>query len=289
MRTKIKTNGTVERRKARIVTERFSQEQDVDFYETLAPVARIISIKIILGLAAEYNLEVHQFDFFSAYLNGNLEETIYMEVPEDLASVLKGNYQEQDFKNKVCCLNKAIYGLKQSSRQWYKKLDLMLNDLNLKPLDANACVYFHKNGDKITLVSIYVDDLILASNDEKKIDELKQNLANSFEMKDLGHLHYCLGIKFNQDKKNGTFHMSQNNCTQEVLKRFNLENCKPIATSMNAAIKLSKKMCPNTEEEKYRMKQFPYRNLVGSLMYLATSTRPDISHAVSIGRLANVF
>ncbi|XP_071578912.1 uncharacterized protein [Temnothorax nylanderi] len=101
-------------------------------------------------------------------------------------------------------------------------------------------------------------------------------------MKDLGQLHYCLGIEFSQDKKKREIRMTQRKYIQDVLKRFNMEDCKPVATPMNPAVKLSKKMSPTTEEDKKQMSQIPYRNVIGSLMYLATSTRPDIAYAISI-------
>lgn len=279
-RTKFMADGSVERRKARIVAKGFSQEPNVDFHETFAPVARTSSVRIVMGLAAELGLEIHQLDFISAYLNGNVEEEIYMELPEGLSAVLEEKQYGKLFENKVCLLKRAIYGLKQSGHQWYKKLDLRLRELKFKPLGADACVYMREENGKLTLVVIYVDDLIIASNN-KKMSKLKENLAKSFEMKDLGQLHYCLGIEFSQDKTKNEIRMTQRKYIQDVLRRFNMTDCKPADTPMNPALKLSKQVSPTTEENKKQMSQIPYRNLVGSLMYLATSTRPDIAHAIS--------
>ena len=137
------------------------------------------------------------------------------------------------------------------------------------------------NDDKITtIVAIYVDDLIVASNDELRLQQLKENLKKSFDMKDLGKISYGLGIKFNQNKDEIT--MSQRKYTQEILKKLNMENCKPISTSIKIAEKLTKAMCPKTEEEAKRMQNIPYQELIGALMYLALFTRPDIAHAVSV-------
>lgn len=157
----------------------------------------------------------------------------------------------------MCLLKRAIYGLKQSDCQWYKKLDLRLKELKFKSLDADACVYMREENGKLTLVIIYVDDLIIASND-KKMFELKENLAKSFE-KDLGQLHYCLVIKFSQDKKKNEIRLTQRKYIQDVLKRFNMEDCKPVTTPMNPAVKLSKQMSPTTEEDKKQMNQISYR------------------------------
>lgn len=271
----------MERRKARVVAKGFSQELNVDFHETFAPVARISSIRLVMGLAAELGLETHQLDFTSAYLNGNVEEEIYMEIPEELSTVLEDDRYQKESRTKVCRLQKAIYGLKQSGRQWYKKLDLRLKELGMKSLDADACVYHYKEGNNLTLLVIYVDDLIIASSDKRKVAELKQKLAKSFEVKDLGRVHYCLGIEFTEIKAKKEFRMSQKKYIRDIQQRFNMEDCKPVATPMNPAVKLSKEMSPTTKEEKVKMSQVPYRNLIGSLMYLATSTRPDIAHAVS--------
>lgn len=196
LRIKLKADGIVERRKARVVAKGFSQEPNVDFQETFALVAKISSIRIVMGLAAEFGLKVHQLDFIRAYLNGDIEEEIYMELPEGLSAALGDEQFQKIPGNKVCLLKKALYVLKQSGRQWYKKFGLKLKELDLKPFNADVCVYFHEEEDKLTLVAIYIDELILASNNKKKIMELKQNLAKYFEMKDLEHLHYRLGIKF---------------------------------------------------------------------------------------------
>lgn len=144
------------------------------------------------------------------------------------------------------------------------------------PQGRPLCIYIYKNKEYITLVAIYVDDLIVASNDEEKKSELKRELAKSFKMKDLGKLHYCLGIEFKEDIEKGTIRMSQKKYIQDLL-NFNMQDCKPVTTPMNTAVKLTKEMQRKTEEEKRKMEGIPYRNLIGSLMYAATSTRPDIA------------
>lgn len=282
LRKKYKSDGTVERYKARLVAKGFTQMPGVDFNETFAPVARIGSIRLVMALAAEMKLDVYQLDFVTAYLNGDIDETIYMKIPDELFKICKESELGEYQGDKVCLLKKALYGLKQSGRQWYKKLDEKLQQLHLKPLDSDPCVYLSKSGKDITLVAIYVDDLIVATNNKKKWFQLKTELAKSFEMKDLGRLNFCLGIEFKQDPETKEITMSQQKYVQTVLKRFNMSDCKPVSTPLNIGLKLSKEMCPQTEEEKEEVKDLPYQNLVGSLMYLATSTRPDIAHAVSV-------
>lgn len=279
LKTKYNADNTVEKRKARLVAKGFAQKPKIDFTETFAPVAKVGSIRLIIALAAELKLDVFQLDVVSAYLNGDIEEQIYMEIPEGLPQILGKRGTEKS--SKVCLLKKALYGLKQSGRQWYRKLDSKLRQLKMKPLDADGCVYIYKRKNQVTLVAVYVDDIIIATNDQEKLQELKGNLAKSFEMKDLGRLHHCLGIEFCQDLKTKEIRMTQKQYIENILKRFNMENCKPISTPVNVSMKLAKSMNPKTEEQRKEMEKVPYRELVGSLMYLATSTRPDIAHIVS--------
>jgi hypothetical protein len=182
----------------------------------------------------------------------------------------------------VCLIRKALYGLNQSGRQWYKKLDEKLKQPKLKPLNSDPCVYINKEDGNIVIVVIYVDDLMVASDNPRKLQRLKSELSKSFEMKDLGPLSFCLGIEFTQDVEKQTITISQSKYIKETLSRFNMENCKGVTTPINPNEKLSKEMCPKTEEEKKAVEKLPYQSLVGSLMYLAVSTRPDIAHAVSM-------
>ncbi|CAK9827482.1 Retrovirus-related Pol polyprotein from transposon TNT 1-94 [Anthophora retusa] len=281
LRTKYRSDGNVERRKARLVARGFSQVPGIDFSETFSPVARMSSIRMMMGLAVEYGLKIRQYDFTNAYLNGDLEEEILMEIPEELPSILDSKELHGIRENQVCLLKKALYGLKQSGRQWYQKLDSKLRELLMKPLNADPCVYIHKEGDKLTLIAVYVDDLILASNNTKKVRELTKKLSQCFEMKDLGQLHYCLGIEFEQEEETNTIRMSQRKYILDLLTRFKMEDCKPAITPMNTGLKLSKEMQPKTEEERKQMEKTPFRCLIGSIMYVATSTRPDIAYAVS--------
>jgi hypothetical protein len=179
-------------------------------------------------------------------------------------------------------IRKALYGLKQSGRQRYKKLDEKLKQQKLKPLNSDPCVYINKEDGNIVIVVIYVDDLMVASDNPKKLQRLKSELSKSIEMKELGPLSFCLGIEFTQHVEKQTITMSQSRYIKKTLSRFNMENCKGVTTPINPKEKLSKEMCPKTEEEKKAVEKLPYQSLVGSLMYLAVSTRPDIAHAVSM-------
>ncbi|KAM8702491.1 hypothetical protein ACLKA7_001822 [Drosophila subpalustris] len=133
-------------------------------------------------------------------------------------------------KNNVCKLKKALNGLKQCGRQWYKKLDNKLKEMELNPIEFDPCVYLKKKGNGIIIVSLYVDDLIVATNDAQMLKNLKSELSSNFQMKDLGKLSYCLGIEFNQNKEKKSFSMSQPKYIEDLLKQFNMQDCKTTST-----------------------------------------------------------
>jgi hypothetical protein len=165
---------------------------------------------LFIAIAVELGLQVHQLDFTSAYLNGEIEEEVFMEVPSEFYDILNEKESRKFRGNKVCLIRKALYGLKQSGRQWYKKLDEKLKQQKLKPLNSDPCVYINKEDGNIIIVVIYVDDLMVASDNPRKLQRLKSELSKSFEMKDLGPLSFCLGIEFTQDveKQTITYHVS---------------------------------------------------------------------------------
>ncbi|KRX69779.1 Retrovirus-related Pol polyprotein from transposon TNT 1-94 [Trichinella sp. T6] len=259
----------------------FLQRPNIDFHERYAPVARLSSIRTILAISANYGLIAHQLDFVSAYLNGEIEEEIYMEIPEKRDEVLKCSKVKQNLDGKVCRIRKSLYGLKQSGRQWYKKLDEKLSQYGLKATSGDPCVYFERRGRELAIAAMYVDDVIIASNNTARLNELKKALAKSFKMNDMGPIHYCLGIKIKQSA-NGDIEMSQKKYIMDILEKFRMMNSKPVETQIDASNKLSAELFPRTEAEKAEMQNMPYRSLVGLLMYLSVSTRPDIAFAVSL-------
>ncbi|OUC43997.1 integrase core domain protein [Trichinella nativa] len=279
--TKFNADGSIKQRKTRLVAKGFLQRPNIDFHERYAPVARLSSIRTILAISANYGLIAHQLDFVSAYLNGEIEEEIYMEIPEKLDEVLKYSKVKQNLDGKVCRIRKSLYGLKQSGRQWYKKLDEKLSQYGLKATSGDPCVYFERRGRELAIAAMYVDDVIIASNNTARLNELKKALAKSFKMDDIGPIHYCLGIEIKQSA-NGDIEMSQQNYIMDILEKFRMMNSKPVETQIDASGKLSAELFPRTEAEKAEMQNMPYRSLVGSLMYLSVSTRPDIAFAVSL-------
>ncbi|GBN59582.1 Retrovirus-related Pol polyprotein from transposon TNT 1-94 [Araneus ventricosus] len=275
LRTKYNADGSIALRKARLVAKGFAQIPDVDYQETFAPVARPGSIRTVIAYCAENNLEIFQLDFIMAYINSDLDEEIFMEQADHT------HFIDQKHPDYVYKLQRSLYGLKQAGRQWFCKLDEKLKSFGLNPLYSDNCVYKLKNSKGELIVIIYVDDLICCTTNVNLYLEFKNFLSNGFAIKDLGKLSFCLGIEFSQNVKNGQITMSQSKYIENVLEKFNMQDAKTVKTPLDPSVKLTKEMCPKTEAEKAEMSLYPYRSLIGSLMYLAICTRPDICHTVS--------
>ncbi|UYV66573.1 hypothetical protein LAZ67_4002149, partial [Cordylochernes scorpioides] len=275
-KTKCNSDGSVERHKARLVAKGYSQQYGIDYEETFAPVVRQSTIRMFLALAVEYNLILHQMDVQSAYLNGEIKEEIFMTQPE--------NFVSRKYPEKVCRLKKAIYGLKQAGIVWHEKLDTELKNLGLKQLQSDNCVYI-KHDEGILLVAIYVDDLIIAAEREDTLKSFKESMKRLFKIKDLGGINCCLGIRI-QMKEDGSISIDQERYIEELLAKYRMKEAKPISTPMDSNSKLTK--ISSIEGENEPVKKVEYQSLIGSLIYLSVSTRPDIAYAVSaLGQFSN--
>lgn len=269
---KVKTgaDGSTERYKARLVAQGFTQSYGTDYDETFCPVVRQESLRVLIALSVQYGLKLHQVDVTTAFLNGNLEEEIYMKQPKGFVTEGK--------EHLVCKLKKSIYGLKQSPRCWNTALDSHLKEMGFTQSTSDPCIYMNAGGD-VTYIGVYVDDIILAGRSEDRIKEVKSALSRKFDIKDMGKLHHFLGMTVVQDEAQGYVWIGQPAHTENLLKKFGMQDCKPVGTPADISTKLVKA----TEQEKCIDQQL-YQSAVGSLMYLSVSTRPDIAYAV--GNLA---
>lgn len=265
-KTKRDTNGDIVRYKARLVAKGYTQREGIDYTETYAPVVRYASIRILMAIAIHRKLRIHQMDAVTAFLQGDIEETIYLEQPEGF----------HDGTNRVCKLNRAMYGLKQAGRQWNKKLDRALHEFGLKNCKMDPCIYY--SADLKLIIAIYVDDFLIFYEKAEKLQEIMTLLSHTFKMKDMGTAKGCIGIRITQ--KDDCIELDQSVYIEEILKRFGMTESKPSGTPSDTNCKLSLNM--ETEEaDETELKNIPYQEAVGSLLYLAQGTRPDIAFAVN--------
>ena len=174
-KTKKDSLGNIERYKARLVAKGFTQREGIDYSDTFSPVSKKDSLRMILALVAHFDLELQQMDVKTAFLNGDLEEEVYMKQPEGFSS--------SEGEHLVCKLKKSIYGLKQASRQWYLKFHDVISSFGFEENIMDQCIYQKVSGSKTCFIILYVDDILLASNDKGLLHEVKQFLSKNFEMK----------------------------------------------------------------------------------------------------------
>ena len=264
-RVKHDENGQIERFKGRLVAKGFQQKYGIDYVETFSPVVRFSSIRALLAFAVSKGMLIHQMDVVTAFLNGHLDEEIYMKQPE--------GYVKPGTENMVCHLKKSLYGLKQSSRCWNKAFQDFMLSQQFKQSDADPCIFIRKLDGQLTVVAVYVDDLILLADSADEMENIKANLSNQFKMKDMGELHYCLGV--NITRKENALHISQEQYINSILEKYNMANANPVSTPMDINVKLEK-------DDSYSkpVDTVLYQSMIGSLLYAAIATRPDIAHAV---------
>jgi hypothetical protein len=271
---KVKHNqdGSIERFKARLVAKGYSQRPGLDYNESFAPTFRPATLRIIMALAATEDLELRSVDITSAFTNGDLDEEIYMKQPEGF---------HIGSANQVCRLRKSLYGLKQSARQWNKKLHSVLTGLDFKRIESDRSVYIYSNGEVRIIVPIYIDDITLASKSPSAIDKYVQLLSQHFKCRDLGPTRFLLGVAIERDRPTRTLKLHQHQFILDLLEKYGMSDCKPVQTPLPPKLVLSHSMSPSTQEEKDLMSEVPYLSAVGSLQYLAIMTRPDIAHSVA--------
>jgi hypothetical protein len=262
-RNKQDDQGVIVRNKARLVAKGLSQVEGLDFGETFAPVAQLEAIRILLAYASCYDIKLYQMDVKSAFLNGFINELVYVEQPP--------RFEDPRYPNHAYRLSKALYGLKQAPRAWYERLWDFLIEKGFKIGTVDTTLCTKKHNSDIFICQVYVDDIIFGSTNDCHCKEFGELMSKEFKMSMIGELTFFLGFQVKQ-MKDGNF-VSQEKYTKDLLKRFNMEKYKPIKTPMptNGHLDLDERGNP--------VDQTLYRSMIGSLLYL-TASRPDIMFSV---------
>lgn len=268
-KTKYKADGSIERHKARLVAKGYTQLEGIDFVDTFSPVAKLVTVKILLALAAIKGWTLSQLDVTNAFLHGDLTEEVYMELPLGYL----GSKGESMPLRPICRLHKSIYGLRQASRQWFNKFSAALISEGFVQSQCDHSLFIKKSSaDSFTALLVYVDNIVIASNDDDAVAALKLALNKRFRMKDLGPLRYFLGLEVARSAKG--ISISQRKYALELLAETRQLGCKTSSVLMDPAFKLSESDGELLDDPK------SYRRLIGKLIYL-TITRPYLSFSVS--------
>ncbi|GKE15442.1 putative ribonuclease H-like domain-containing protein [Tanacetum coccineum] len=251
--------GIVIRNKARLVTQGYTQEEGIDYDEVFAPVARIEAIRLFLAYALFKDFIVYQMDVKSAFLDGKIEEEVYVCQPL--------GFEDPEFPDKVYKVEKALYGLHQAPRAWYETLSTYLLDNGFQRGQIDKTLYIKRVKGDILLVQVYADDIIFGSTKKALCNEFEKLMHKKFQMSSMGELTFFLGLQVIQ-KDDGIF-ISQDKYVDEILKKFSFSTVKTASTP----IETSKPLLNDAEAEDVDVHL--YRSMFGSLMYL-TSSRPDI-------------
>jgi transposase InsO family protein len=260
-------HGNIDKYKARLVAKGFRQVAGKDFDEVYAPVSRYATLRMFLAMVAMHDLELHQLDVKTAFLNGDLQEELYMAPPPGY---------EHSCDGKVWRLHKAIYGLKQAARAWHLKLKAALVKAGFAVSQADPSLFVLTHGGALTYLLVYVDDALIAGNHDQ-VNIVKDIFRSQFDVHELGEAVYFLGFQIARDRKNKELWVGQTKFARETLERFGMKDCKSKLLPFDVNVKLSK-----FGEDVLDVSVYPYMELVGTLLYLVGCTRPDLAYVVGV-------
>ena len=260
---KTKSDGSIERYKARLVARGFQQTQGRDYDETFAPVAHMTTVRTLVAVAASSSWTISQMDVKNAFLHGDLREEVYMHPPPGVDAP----------PGYVCRLRRALYGLKQAPRAWFERFVSVIKAAGFSPSDHDPALFIHLSPRGRTLLLLYVDDMLITGDDVEHISHMKKQLSEPFQMSNLGPLSYFMGIEVLRTAKG--YYLSQCKYIQDLIARSGISDNRTATTPMELHLQLLPTDGSPLEDPSR------YRHIVGSLVYL-TVTRPDVAHAVHI-------
>ena len=267
-------HGNIVKYKARLVAQGFSQKPGTDFSHngTFAPVMRFETLRTMLALAAVNKWDMRQLDVKSAYLNGKLTEEIYMKQPPGFS----------DSSGRVCRLKRALYGLKQAGHAWNREFNGAMENMGFMQLKTDYCCYIRREGEKFAILLVWVDDILTLTNSPAESDRVEAELKSKYDIKALGQPSLLLGMKVTHDTTNHTITLSQTHYIDKLLKKFNLENLNPVTTPLDPNVDLNQDDEPSDDDITHDTRgSGMYETMIGSLMYAALGTRPDIAYATN--------
>lgn len=270
-RVKPASEGVPGRYKGRLVAIGTRQKYGVDYDEIFSPAPHQEAVKAALSEIAVLDLETIQLDVKTAFLHATLDKTIYMKQPEGFVHPGKEEF--------VCLLQKSLYGLKQAPRLWFGVLDKALGKFGLKNSSADKCIYVLRKNDLILIAIVHVDDFIIGANSKNILEELGAHLGNLFKIRIVPPTRF-LGINIHRDRNAKRIFLSQEHMITKLTERFEMADVHPRTIPADPTKRLQANKHPKSEGETWTSR-YPYREAVGALLYLALSTRPDISYAVS--------
>ncbi|MCH80898.1 retrovirus-related Pol polyprotein from transposon TNT 1-94, partial [Trifolium medium] len=263
-RVKENADGSINKYKARLVAKGFHQLHVFDFHETFSPVIKPATIRLLLTLALTHKWSIQQLDINNAFLNGFLDEEVYMDQPPVFTS---------DNPSLVCKLNKALYGFKQAPRKWFERLRSTLLSLDFSNSKCDSSLFTYHSANCVVYLLVYVDDIIITGNSLALIKSITSKLHNAFALKQLGTLDYFLGIEV-KCQPNGCLLLSQGKYIRDLLAKANMLGASPVYTPMVSTAKLTKTGSSSFSDPTL------YRSVVGALQYV-TITRPELSYSVN--------
>ena len=269
---KLTETGEVERFKARLVAKGFKQIYGIDYTEVYAPVSKHTTLRFLLAKAVNRNMHVHQMDVSTAFLHGKLAEEIYVQQPEGF---------HVGGPNTVCKLHKALYGLKQAPKAWYDTISNVLISAGFTISNADPSLFIlNKTEGSVAYLLLYVDDILLLSQDMSVITDVKSLLSSNFSVKDLGEAKHFLGMQIKQERDADgvlvSITLANEKLVCDMLESFDLKSEKPKSMPLDRSMKLKK------GEGKPLPENNRFRELVGGVLYLSNTTRPDIAYSASL-------